>query len=184
MQNLRINSVIALFILFNVSTSNAGEVYELDGSAFATHNAPMAEYIKSQREKIIMVNPKDHVWGAYNSNGKLIRWGIATAGSGKCMENNLSCKTVAGTFRVYLLGDEGCSSRKYPVPDGGAPMPYCMYFNGSEALHGSSDISYDNVSHGCVRIHIDDAKWLRYHFVEGPTASNHYRGTKIIIQSY
>jgi lipoprotein-anchoring transpeptidase ErfK/SrfK len=63
-------------------------------------------------------------------------------------------------------------------------MPYCMYFSGGEALHGSTDIQFENISHGCVRIHIDDAKWLRYHFVEGPTMANNFRGTKVTIKSY
>ena len=63
-------------------------------------------------------------------------------------------------------------------------MPYCMFFNGSEAMHGSSEVEFENISHGCVRIHVSDAQWLRYHFVEGPVAANNYRGTRIIIRPY
>ena len=63
-------------------------------------------------------------------------------------------------------------------------MPYCMFFNGGQALHGSSDIQFDNISHGCIRLHVDDAKWLRYQFVEAPGVANNYRGTKVVIKSY
>ncbi len=63
-------------------------------------------------------------------------------------------------------------------------MPYCMYFTGSQAIHGSNEVEFSNVSHGCVRIHVDDAKWLRYKFVEGPDLANNYRGTKIVIMDY
>jgi hypothetical protein len=35
-----------------------------------------------------------------------------------------------------------------------------------------------------VRLYVSDAEWLRYDFVEGPTSSNNYRGTKIIIEPY
>ena len=63
-------------------------------------------------------------------------------------------------------------------------MPYCMFFNGGQALHGSNQVVRANASHGCVRVHVSDAKWLRYHFVEGPSAANFYHGTKIIIKPY
>ena len=173
---------VVLSILFYASSAQS--YYEIDGSPYATHDAPISEYIKSHAEKVIVVDPRNHVWGAYNPKGKLIRWGIATAGSDICPEGGNSCRTKSGSFRIYSLGDGSCTSSKYPVPGGGASMPYCMYFNGSQALHGSSDVEFNNVSHGCVRIHLDDAKWLRYQFVEAPSAANHYRGTKVIIQPY
>jgi lipoprotein-anchoring transpeptidase ErfK/SrfK len=59
-----------------------------------------------------------------------------------------------------------------------------MYFNGGEAIHGSNEIEYNNVSHGCVRVHISDAQWLKQQFVEGPTKSNGFHGTKVVIKSY
>lgn len=160
------------------------EIYEISGSPFATENAPLPEYITSQHEKIILVDPNAHAWGAYNANGKLIRWGIATTGANWCSDIRKSCRTGTGTYRIYSLGNADCVSSKFPIPSGGAPMPYCMYFNGSEALHGSDNVEFGNASHGCVRVHVTDAKWLRYQFIEGPSAANEYRGTKIIIRSY
>jgi len=156
------------------------QVVEISGSAFDTRDAPMPQYIKHMGEKVIVVNPREHFWGAYGANGKLIRWGIAAAGRDKCRESGEACRTQSGAYRIYSMGGADCMSHKY----NNAPMPYCMYFNGSEALHGSSEVEFENISHGCVRIHTDDAQWLRYHFVEGPDAANGYRGTKIIIGSY
>lgn len=140
----------------------------------------MPSHYPTQQEKLILVDPTAHVWGAYNVSGKLIRWGIATAGAPHCQDSNASCLTAPGSYRIYSLGSESCYSKKYH----NAPMPYCMFFNGSEALHGSSNIQFANASHGCVRVHIDDAKWLRYHFVEGPNQHNHHQGTRIIVKSY
>lgn len=163
----------------------ANTFYEINGSPFSTKDAPLPEFIKNQAEKVILVDPNEHAWGAYSAKGKLIRWGIATAGAAWCADLGHACRTNAGTFRISSLGGNNCMSNKFPVTaNGGAPMPYCMYFNGGQAIHGSSEVEYANVSHGCVRVHVDDAKWLRYHFVEGPSLYNNYRGTKVVIKSY
>lgn len=182
----RINSLfILLLISFLYSLTSEGQLaYEIDGSPYATSDAPIPEYIKAPGEKLIIVDPREHVWGAYNPHGRLMRWGIATAGSDYCSDLGHSCRTKSGIFRIHSLGNSDCISSKFPMETGGAPMPYCMYFNGSQALHGSSEVEYGNISHGCIRIHIDDAKWLRFHFVEGPIPQNHYLGTKIIIGEY
>lgn len=180
---LKLVGYCCLFFLLP-SSLYAYAVYEISGSAFATHDAPLPEYIKAPHEKLIVVNPKEHAWGAYSAKGKLIRWGIATAGSHTCTDTTASCRTKTGHFRIYSAGDASCTSSKFPVPTGGAPMPYCMYFNGGQALHGSNEVEYANASHGCVRIHVADAKWLRYQFVEKPTPQNGYRGTRVFIQSY
>lgn len=176
MQGKIITTLFFIIALYG-SVSQADEI---NGSPFATDGAPLPQHLKSHGEKVIFVDPKEHAWGAYNANGKLIRWGIATAGASRCADSGLSCRSKTGSFRIYSLGNSNCVSLKYE----GAPMPYCMYYHGGEALHGSNDVQFENISHGCVRIHNDDAKWLRYHFVEGPTFVNHYRGTKVIIQSY
>lgn len=127
-------------------------------------------------EKVIVVDPKLHAWGAYAPDGRLIRSGRASAGAKWCKDTEQSCKTPTGVFHIYMLGDENCYSTKYPVDEGGAPMPYCMYFGSSEALHGSNEVEDDNISHGCVRLRMSDAKWLRYNFAD--------KGTKVIIKSY
>ncbi len=174
----------SLFIILCCIALNC-DSYEISGSPYATGGAPIPSQITPPNEKLIVVDPVNHAWGAYHANGKLIRWGMVTAGANWCADLHRSCRTKSGSFRIYLLGDSNCVSYKFPIEDGGgAPMPYCMYFNGSEALHGSNDISYGNSSHGCVRMHVDDAKWLRFQFVEAPADYNHYQGTRVIIKPY
>jgi hypothetical protein len=163
-----------------ISTLAHSYVYEISGSPFATDGAPLPQHMQNISEKLILVDPSKHVWGAYNENGKLIRWGIATAGANQCRDSDANCRTQVGSFRIYSLGGPGCTSKKFDD----APMPYCMYFNGGQALHGSQAVAFNNVSHGCVRIHTDDAQWLRYHFVEAPKATNNFRGTQVIIRNY
>lgn len=179
-----INAVLFFVMVILSACVYADAVYEIDGSPFATEGAPLPAYISPPHEKIIIVDPNRHAYGAYDAQGKLIRWGIATTGAHTCRDTEGTCRTTVGHFRIYSLGDSSCHSSKYPLPDGGAPMPYCMYFNGSQALHGSYEVEFGNASHGCVRVHVSDAKWLRYQFVEGPNQRNQYRGTKVVIKPY
>jgi lipoprotein-anchoring transpeptidase ErfK/SrfK len=138
----------------------------------------------SAGEKVIVVDPNSHTWSAYSADGELLRSGMATAGNRWCRDIGRPCKTKAGVFRIYSLGSRGCKSSKFPVGRGGAPMPYCMFFNGGQALHGSYEVVPRNVSHGCVRLHVEDAAWIRFNFAEHPNASNNYRGTKVIVRPY
>lgn len=128
-------------------------------------------------EKLVLVDPNLHAWGAYSASGKLIKAGRASAGANWCSDIGRGCKTNSGTFRVYSLGSSDCVSSKYPIDEGGgAPMPYCMYFNGSQGLHGSDHVVEGNISHGCVRLRVSDAEWLRFNFVD--------IGTKVIVKPY
>lgn len=127
--------------------------------------------------KVIVVDAKLFAWGAYQ-DGKFVRGGIANAGANYCPDKGGSCRTTIGTFRIYSMGDVNCASKIYPIPKGGALMPYCMYFYNGESLHGSPDhmLSENNISHGCIHMRIPDAEWLRYNFASV--------GTKVVIQPY
>lgn len=101
---------------------------------------------------------------------------MAASGSNWCADEQRQCHTRTGEFRIRSLGGAGCKSPSFPLPTGGAPMPYCMYFNETQALHGSPHVVRGNISHGCVRMYPSDARWMRYNFAE--------IGTKVIILSY
>ncbi len=147
--------------------------------------SPFPQHIEAPGEKVIVVDPAYLAWGAYDSQGMLVRWGPASGGADWCEDVDSPCRTHEGTYRIFSLGSSGCISHKFPLPDGGAPMPYCMYFNNGQALHGEPNgLPGYNASHGCVRLYVNDAEWLRYDFVEGPVPDNDFRGTKIVISSY
>lgn len=146
-------------------------------SGYTPFSARLPREVPIKGQKFIIVDPKEHVWGAYSASGRLVRAGLASAGKRWCDDIDSRCKTKPGIFHIYSLGDSDCVSNEFPVDQGGgAPMPYCMFFNGAEALHGSDELAEANISHGCVRISIEDAEWLRYHFV--------HVGTVIIIEPY
>ncbi len=57
-------------------------------------------------------------------------------------------------------------------------MPYCMFFNGNQGLHGSPYVMEGNVSHGCVRLSVSDAEWLRFNFaISVPKLSSNLTNT-------
>lgn len=128
--------------------------------------APFPKQIDPPGEKIIYVSLKDLAWGAYDANGALVNWGPISGGKGYCPDIHSNCYTPTGDFAIYRKGGSDCKSTKFPVGRGGAPMPYCMFFRGGLALHGSYDVPGYHASHGCVRLFVEDAEWLNHNFVE------------------
>jgi L,D-transpeptidase ErfK/SrfK len=126
--------------------------------------APFPREISAPGENIIMVSLHNQAWAAYDSGGSMVRWGPASSAIGYCPDEGRSCHTVTGHFAIYMKEGHGCVSRKFPIGRGGAPMPYCMYFHGGFALHGSYEVPGYNASHGCVRIYPSDAEWLNEEF--------------------
>lgn len=147
--------------------------------------APFPRQIEPTQEKLIVFDPRRYAWAAYGADGSLVRWGPATGGQSWCSDVDESCLTKSGRYRIYSMGNSSCVSSKFPIPDGGAPMPYCMYFNGGQAFHGSpGGVMLGNASHGCVRMFVRDAEWLRYEFVDPPDETNDFRGTEVIVMPY
>lgn len=146
--------------------------------------APFPKQMDAPGEKLLIFNPKVQAWAAYNPGGDLTRWGAGSAGAGWCPDLHQPCHTKVGNFRIYSIGNADCKSTKFPIPKGGAPMPYCMYFHGGQAFHGGPDeLPGFNASHGCIRIFVDDAKWMHEDFIDKPNGDGK-NGTKVVIQSY
>ena len=76
-------------------------------------------------------------------------WPVSTARPGY--------RTPIGTFRPGRM-HERYFSRKYD----NAPMPYSVFFHHGYAIHGTTAIKSLGrpASHGCVRLHPDNAKRL------------------------
>jgi hypothetical protein len=121
-------------------------------------------------------------WGAFDAEGRLLKWGPASGGKDWCPDIDQPCQTPAGEYSVSRKGRAGCKSGKFPIPTGGAPMPYCMYFHGGYAIHGSPEVPGYRASHGCVRVFPEDARWLNDEFVELPNAEEGTSGTKVLIR--
>ena len=124
----------------------------------------------------VVFYPSKLKWVAVDNDGKTVKTGKASGGRHYCPDIKRSCRTPVGTYRVVSEGSAGCKSSRYPVGKGGAPMPYCMFFNKNYAIHGSYDMPNFNASHGCIRVKPTDAKWLNQNFVSV--------GTTVIVKPY
>lgn len=149
-----------------LSTGMTIAIPEIAESDFMQH-APFPDQVDSTGEKHIVVSLKELAFGAYDENGDLVYWGPISGGKGYCSDVRRGCRTPQGSYAIYSKRGKGCASGKYPIGRGGAPMPYCMFFRGGYAMHGSYTVPGYHASHGCVRMFIDDAKWLNRTFTKG-----------------
>lgn len=147
-------------------------------------HSPFPRYIDASGEKTIYVSQSKLAWGAYDENGELIWWGPISSGANHCKGVSGKCHTPGGSYRLIRKQGIECVSSAFPKRadgfNGGAPMPYCMHFYRGYALHGSSTVPGYRASHGCVRMFIEDAKWLNEEFIDLPYTG--YKGTKVIIE--
>lgn len=140
--------------------------------------SPFPFTISSPGSKLIVVDLTLLAWGAYDTEGVLLKWGPASGGREWCYDIKEPGKTVMGRFQIYDVRGKNCISKQFPVEKGGAPMPYAMFFQGGYALHGSDEVPGYNASHGCVRLFNEDAKWLNEEFVGQPGR------TKVLVLPY
>lgn len=131
--------------------------------------------------KEILIDQEKLAWGAYDATGKLVTWGPISSGRDKCSDSNNSCRTQAGSYRIFSKEGNKCRSGVFPIGKGGAKMPYCMYFHKGFALHGADDMPGIRASHGCIRMFVKDAKWLNEHFVELSSERNNFMGTRVVV---
>ena len=147
--------------------------------------SPFPRYIDSTGEKTIYVSQKKLAWGAYDENGELLWWGPLSSGSGHCRGLDGTCLTPSGSYRIIRKQDIDCISTAFPMrsdgESGGAEMPYCMHFFRGYALHGSDTVPGYRASHGCVRLFIEDARWLNEEFINVPESGD--KGTRVIVDS-
>lgn len=136
------------------------------------------EKIPATGKRRFIFSPRAYAWAAYDYEGNRLMTGGASGGKDFCDENlEESCRTVTGTFRVYNKRGLECRSGEYPVEtNGGAKMPYCMFFFQGYTIHAAYEVPFANTSHGCVRIFPSAAKWLNEEFITV--------GTEVTVLSY
>lgn len=165
------NVALIISLLFITSAAISHEIPEYIHSQYYTDisrpnydDTPLQTIIPGK--DLIDVDLSNLTWSAFDSNGEQIRSGRVSGGKEFCRDIGRNCETITGTFTIYRTGGEDCKSTIFPVGRGGAPMPYCMFFHGGYALHGSNFVPDYNASHGCVRMPPEDARWLNEEFVQ------------------
>lgn len=144
--------------------------------------SPFPLQINPDGEQQVIVDQDKLAWGAYDTNGRLLKWGPISSGRDKCSDSNKSCRTMTGIFHFFSKENEKCRSNIFPIGKGGAKMPYCMYFHKGFAMHGSSDMPGVRASHGCVRMFTRDAFWMNREFVVTANPKINFLGTKVVVR--
>lgn len=144
--------------------------------------SPLPLKIEKSQQNSIIVDQDKLAWGAYNSNGELVKWGPISSGKDYCADIKRSCNTHTGIFNMFNKKGAGCESNVFPIGRGGARMPYCMFYYKGYALHGSYEVPGYRDSHGCVRLFKRDAKWLNQDFIVLSTEYNGFKGTRVVVQ--
>lgn len=160
----------------------------MNGKTFMDYS-PYPLQIEPPGEKLLIWDPALLAWGAYDPEGKLVRWGPGVGGKGYCSDvdrANKNCHTKVGEFRV-ILKDENHKSGRYPrSSNGGAPMPFAVFFTPGYAFH-AGNLPGANASHGCVRVFRSDAMWI-YGWVDinrkETEKTKATKATKVIIRPY
>ncbi len=155
--------------------------------------SPFPDWIIAPEEKILIFDPAILAWAAYSPQGKLLRWGPAIGGMDRCLDTWRRCRTIVGDdLGVTMKGNEKTRSHTYPIgcpkKEPCAPTPWFVGFyrrlpphilkkyGRLYGFHASEKMVGKHASHGCVRLFLDDAKWINQNFAE--------KGTKVIIKKY
>lgn len=98
---------------------------------------------------IARISITDQTMRVYHEGRLLFTWPVSTARAGKV--------TPTGYFHPELLA-RNHRSKRY----NNAPMPFSIFYDGDFAIHGTDQIGRlgKPASHGCVRLHPDNAKIL------------------------
>ncbi len=137
--------------------------------------SPLPAHMQTQGQRLLYVDLDKFAFAAYNEQGERVLWGPASGGRAWCDDTKASCLTATGVYHIFRIKGADCRSGTYPLEnDGGAAMPYCMYYYKGFAIHASTLSGFVNRSHGCIRLFDDDAKWLEQQFVQ--------LGTKVIVK--
>lgn len=133
--------------------------------------------ISAYANRVFVFDPNQARWFAYDG-GELVGDGPASGGKNYCPDLGRSCRTPAGTYRIQAKRGADCVSSIFPLNKSKprARMPYCSFFRGGYAIHGSNHVPGYNASHGCIRVHPEDARWLQQNFLS--------IGTTVIVKPY
>ncbi len=162
---------ISIFLILLFSNSHANtffdtffkdkNYYEIkpDNSIFPATRIP-------EGRNVFIFDPIHRQWAVYNKEGKQVGLGHAAGGKDYCPDIKKPCRTVVGEFTVFRTEDANCTSKTFPIDEGGgAPMPHCMFFYKGYAIHGSTSALNKNASHGCIRVSKKAAAWINTNYI-------------------
>lgn len=158
---------LCLFLCVFLTTS---ESFALSTYQETLNKPVFPEHLESPKTTLFIFDPSNLQWAVYDTNGNRIGLGKAVGGKDFCPDINKPCRTVEGSYTVFRAGDHDCTSKTFPIDEGGgAPMPHCVFFYKGYAIHGSDHLPDYNASHGCIRVRKQAAEWISNYINVGST---------------
>jgi lipoprotein-anchoring transpeptidase ErfK/SrfK len=105
--------------------------------------------VQAEERVLARVSISEQVVRVYHEGRLMFTWPVSTAKAPKI--------TPLGRFTPEFLSKNHRSSRY-----NNAPMPYAIFYRGNYAIHGTNQLKKLGrpASHGCVRLHPDNARIL------------------------
>ena len=156
---------IFTFLLIAIETP----VYSFNNPTYneAVANPVFSKQADPSQKNVFIFDPKNLQWAVYDKNGDRVGIGKGVGGKDFCPDINKPCRTVEGTYTIFRTENKECTSKTFPVDEGGgAPMPHCMFFYKGYAIHGSNNLPNNNASHGCIRISKSAAEWMNTYYIQ------------------
>jgi L,D-transpeptidase ErfK/SrfK len=124
---------------------------------------PLPVAVAAPSHHFVLVSPHDYAFALY-IDGVRTRWGPVACGGSWCGDVGRSCRTPRGMFTITEVAGPKRRSSKYPVIEAaegrGALMPYYMRLTNRGVGMHARYISGSHVTHGCIGMFYEDAKWL------------------------
>lgn len=136
-----------------------------------TYSEPLAHPVFAKKrppskQNIFIFDPNRLQWAVYDTAGNRVGMGKGVGGRDFCADIGEPCRTVEGEYTVFRKEDKDCTSKTFPIDEGGgAPMPHCMFFYKGYAIHGSDNLPNKNASHGCIRVSKNAAAWINENYI-------------------
>ena len=150
----------AYIVINGVQTNVAQKIYTIPQSDFLTGMDLKAQSYTSNTNYLILVDRSTHTVGVYHGsygNWNKVHEYLCTVGAP-------STPTVVGDFAIYRKGryfDSGASRCfYYSAFYGGYYFHSVLYYKDNEPLRIMDGRLGMNLSHGCIRLQVDNAKWI------------------------
>ncbi|OUP73975.1 hypothetical protein B5F09_10915, partial [Erysipelatoclostridium sp. An173] len=150
----------AYIVINGVQTNVAQKTYTIPQSDFLTGMDLKAQGYTSKTNYLILVDRSTHTVGVYHGsygNWNKVHEYLCTVGAP-------STPTVVGDFAIYRKGryfDSGASRCfYYSAFYGGYYFHSVLYYKDNEPLRIMDGRLGMNLSHGCIRLQVDNAKWI------------------------
>src|SRR5689334_784597 len=119
--------IFILFVYLFASVSSADSLFShlmptTDKLTYQDENKVWKQFPVSREplnRNVFIFDPQKHIWAVYDKEGELVGAGKGSGGKDYCPDIGESCRTVVGKFTVFRREAADCTSKTFPIDEGG-----------------------------------------------------------------